>query len=43
LVDYLREGKVGSDHIKVVEEYFLKHDLKERYLLLVAKDLKASL
>jgi hypothetical protein len=43
LVDYLREGKVGTDHIKLVEEYFFKHDLKERYLLQFAKDLKANL
>ncbi|MDO9182338.1 MAG: hypothetical protein Q7U04_08005, partial [Bacteriovorax sp.] len=26
LIDYLRDGKLGSDHYKVVEEYFLKHD-----------------
>ncbi|MGZ3787534.1 MAG: hypothetical protein ACXVLQ_03380 [Bacteriovorax sp.] len=43
LVDYLRDGKLGNDHVKVVEEYFFKHDLKERYLLQVAKDLKSSL
>lgn len=43
LVDYLREGRVGNDHIRVVEEYFFKHDLKERYLLQFAKDLKATL
>ena len=24
LVDYLREGKVGNDHIKLIEEYFFK-------------------
>ena len=42
LIDYLRDGKLGNDHIKVVEEYFFKHDLKEIYLLQVAKDLKAS-
>jgi protein associated with RNAse G/E len=40
LNDYLREGKVASFHIKLLEEYFFKHDLKERYLLQVAKDLK---
>lgn len=39
LLDYLRDGKLGNDHIKVVEEYFFKHDLKERYLLQLAKDL----
>jgi hypothetical protein len=43
LIDYLRDGKLGNDHIKVVEEYFFKHDLKEIYLLQVAKDLKTSL
>ena len=31
---------IPVDHIKVVEEYFFKHDLKERYLLLIAKDLR---
>lgn len=40
LLDYLRDGKLGNDHIKVVEEYFFKHDLKERYLLQLAKDLR---
>ena len=39
LIDYLRDGKLGADHIKVVEEYFLKHDLKELYLLQVAREL----
>lgn len=43
LTDYLREGKINNYHIKNLEEYFFKHDLKERYLLQVAKDLKASL
>lgn len=43
LNDYLREGKIGNDHIKILEEYFFKYDLKERYLLQVVKDLKASL
>lgn len=43
LVDYLQDGKIGNDHIKVVEEYFFMHDLKERFLLQVAKDLKTSL
>ena len=42
LIDYLRDGKLGGDHIKVVEEYFFKHDLKEIYLLQMAKDLKTS-
>ena len=42
LIDYLRDGKLGNDHVKVVEEYFFKHDLKERYLLQVAKDLKTN-
>jgi hypothetical protein len=42
LIDYLQDGKLGNDHIKVVEEYFFKHDLKERYLLQIAKDLKSS-
>jgi hypothetical protein len=42
LIDYLRDGKLGNDHIRVVEEYFFKHDLKEIYLLQVAKDLKSS-
>lgn len=40
LIDYLHDGKLGSAHIKIVEEYFLKHDLKEIYLLQVAKELK---
>jgi hypothetical protein len=43
LSDYLREGKIGNEHIKGLEDYFFKHDLRERYLLQVAKDLKASL
>ena len=43
LIDYLRDGKLENDHFKVIEEYFLKHDLKEIYLLQVAKDLKNSL
>ena len=42
LIDYLKDGKLGNDHIKVVEEYFLKHDLKEIYLLQVAKDIKSA-
>lgn len=41
LIDYLRDGKLGEDHIKVVEEYFLKHDLRQIYLLQVARDLGA--
>lgn len=40
LIDYLRDGKLGHDHVKVVEEYFFKHDLKERHLLQMAKELK---
>jgi hypothetical protein len=40
LIDYLQDGKIESDHIKIVEEYFLKHDLKEIYLLEAAKNLK---
>ena len=40
LIDYLKDGKLGNDHINVVEEYFLKHDQKEIYLLQVAKDIK---
>lgn len=40
LVDYLRDGKIRNDQIKVIEEYFLMHDLKDRYLLQIAKDLK---
>lgn len=43
LVDYLRDGKLGNDHYKVVEEYFFKHDLKEMYLLQLAKDLRTNL
>jgi len=43
LSEYLRIGKIPNYHIKLLEEYFFKHDLKERYLLQVAKDLKASL
>ncbi len=43
LVDYLREGKIENSHIKFVEEYFFKHDLKERYLFQVAKEIKTSL
>lgn len=39
LIDYLRDGKLGADHLRVVEEYFFKHDLKERYLLQLAKEL----
>lgn len=40
LVDYLRDGKIRNDQIRVIEEYFLMHDLKDRYLLQIAKDLK---
>ncbi len=43
LVDYIRDGKIGNDHIKIVEEYFFKHDLKERYLLQLAKEIKSTL
>ncbi|MFA6236790.1 MAG: hypothetical protein WC635_05630 [Bacteriovorax sp.] len=42
MINYLRNGKLHNDHIKVVEEYFFKHDLKERYLLQLAKDLKPA-
>lgn len=40
LIDYLKDGKLESGHFKVIEEYFLKHDLKESYLLQLAEDLK---
>lgn len=40
LIDFLRDGKLGNDHIKIVEESFFKDNLKEIYLLQVAKDLK---
>lgn len=43
LNDYLRVGKVENYHIKIIEEYFFKHDLKERYLLQLAKEIKTSL
>lgn len=43
LNDYIRTGKIAGYHIKLLEEYFFKHDLKERYLLQVVKDLKSSL
>lgn len=39
LINYLKDGKIDSSHIKVLEEYFFKHDLEERYLLQLAKDL----
>ena len=40
LIDYLQDGKLRTNHMKEVEEYFLKHDLHENYLLQIAKDLK---
>jgi len=40
LIDYLQDGKLKNNHMKEVEEYFLKHDLQEIYLLQIAKDLK---
>jgi len=43
LEDYLRNGKFENDHIKILEEYFFKHDLKERYLLQFAKDIKSNI
>ncbi len=42
LQDHLRDDKYESDHIKILEEYFFKHDLQERYLLQFAKDLKSN-
>lgn len=39
LIDYLKSGKIDNSHIKVVEEYFFKYDLAERYLLQLARDL----
>lgn len=43
LIDYLRYGKIENERIKNVEDYFFKSDLKERYLLQLAKDLKATI
>lgn len=39
LVEYLKEGKKDSDHLTYVEDYFLKKDLNERYLLEILKDI----
>ncbi len=43
LESYLHDGKINSENYKVIEEYFFKHDLKERYLLQLAKELKTAL
>ena len=42
LVGFLRDGKIGNEQIKTIEDYFFKHDLKESYLLQLTKDLKLS-
>ena len=39
LINYLQTGKPGNDQIKVLEEYFLKHDLNDRYILRLIKDI----
>lgn len=39
LINYLRTGKAGNDQIKILEEYFLKHDLDQRYILRLIKDI----
>ena len=43
LVDFLRDGKIRSEQLKSIEDYFFKHDLKESYLLQLTKELKGSL
>lgn len=43
LENYLKEGKLTTDRIRLIEEYFVKHDLKEQYLLHLTKELKATL
>jgi hypothetical protein len=43
LENYLKEGKLTTDRIRLIEEYFVKHDLKEQYLLYLTKELKATL
>jgi hypothetical protein len=43
LENYLKEGKLTTDRIHLIEEYFVKHDLKEQYLLYLTKELKATL
>ena len=42
LVGFLRDGKIGNDQIKLIEDYFFKHDLKESYLLQLTKELKTT-
>lgn len=42
LITYLRDGKIGNDNIKIVEEYFMKQDLREIYLLELAKDIQKA-
>lgn len=39
LDNYLKNGKISRDQYEVAEEYFFKHDLKERYLLQIANEL----
>ena len=39
LINYLQTGKPGNDQIKIIEEYFLKHDLNDRYILNLIKDI----
>ena len=43
LENYLKEGKLTNDRLKLIEEYFVKQDLKEQYLLTLTKELKATL
>lgn len=42
LITYLRDGKISNDNIKIVEEYFMKQDLREIYLLELAKDIQKA-
>lgn len=39
LSNYLLHGKVDAKDLHIVEEYFLKHDLKKFYLFHFARDL----
>jgi hypothetical protein len=43
LENYLKEGKLTTDRLKLIEEYFVKQDLNEQYLLTLTKELKATL
>ena len=39
LNEYIKDGKKDQSHLNFVEEYFLKKDLNQRYLLTIVRDL----